>query len=354
VLFFLLYWAVRRALRVLSGRSDRHSLEIENAVLRHQLSVLRRGVRRPQLGRRDKVVLAAASRLLPRERWASFLVTPQTLLRWHRELIKRKWTYRGHRSIGRPPVDPELRDLVIRLGRENPRWGCMRIQGELRKLGIRLGATTIRTILRRAGIGPAPRRDGPTWTEFLRSQAEGIWACDFFTVETVWLKTMYVLFFIELGPRRVHLAGVTAYPDWAWVTQQARNLSIEDGLDNVRFLVRDRDAKFSGPFDEVFRTEDVRVIRTPVRAPKANAVAERWVRTVRAECLDRTLVVSRRHLERLVRDYVYHYNDERPHRGLGLVPSGGSSWPGEPAHPSTVKRRDVVDGLIREYYTDAA
>ncbi len=227
MLFRLLYLAVRRALRLLTGRSDRRSLEIENAVLRHQLAVLRRGVKRPRLHPMDRIFLAAASRMLPRERWSSFLVTPQTLLRWHRELVRRKWTYRHRRLAGRPPVDPELRDLVVRLGRENPRWGCVRIQGELRKLGIRLGATTIRTILRRAGIGPAPRRDGPTWTEFLRSQAEGIWACDFFTVETAWLRTLYVLFFIEIGSRRVHLAGVTAHPDSGWVTQHARNLALE-------------------------------------------------------------------------------------------------------------------------------
>ncbi len=312
MLFFLLYAAVRRALRLLAGRSDQRSLVIENAVLRHQLAVLRRGVKRPQLGRRDRLLLAAASGLLPRERWSSFLVAPQTLLRWHRELVRRKWTYRHRRPTGRPPVDPELRDLVIRLGLENPRWGCVRIQGELRKLGIRLGATTIRTILRRAGIDPAPRRDGPTWTEFLRSQAEGMWACDFLTVETAWLRTLYVLFFIELGSRRVHLAGVTPHPDSAWVTQQARNLAVHGHLDNVRFLVRDRDSKFTRSFDEVFRTEEVTVIRTPVRAPRANAVAERWVRTVRGECLDRTLIISRRHLERVLRRYVAHHNEQRP------------------------------------------
>ena len=222
VLFCLLYAMVRGWVRVLGGPPSRRALQIENAVLRHQLAVLRRKVKRPRLTRLDRVFLAAASRLLPRERWSSFLVRPQTLLRWHRELVRRKWTYRKRTVPGRPSVDAELRDLVIRLGRENPRWGCLRIRGELRKLGIRIGATTIRTILRRAGIGPAPRRDGPSWTEFLRSQAEGIWACDSFTVESAWLRTLYVLFFIELGSRRVHLAGVTAHPDSAWVTQHPK------------------------------------------------------------------------------------------------------------------------------------
>jgi transposase InsO family protein len=268
--------------------------------------------------------------------------------------VRRKWTYRRRKSAGRPPVDVDLRNLVMRMGRENPRWGCIRIQGELRKLGIRLGATTIRTILRRAGIGPAPRRDGPTWTEFLRSQAEGIWACDFFTVETAWLRNLYVLFFIELGSRRVHLAGVTAHPDSAWVTQQARNLAVAGELEDVRYLVRDRDSKFTRSFDEVFRAEDAIVIRTPVRAPKANAVAERFVRTVRGECTDRVLVQSRRHLEQALRRYVGHYNTERPHRGLQLATPDPGCQPEGACSPGRVRRREVLGGLIHEYHARAA
>jgi putative transposase len=293
VLFFLMHMLVRRLLRVFGGGSSVAALEVENAVLRHQLAVLRRTVERPPLLRRDRVLLAAASTLLPRERWSVFLVTPQTLLRWHRELVKKKWSYR-RRSAGRPPLDRELGELVLRLGKENPRWGCLRIQGELRKLGIRVGATTIRTILRRSGLGPAPRPGGPSWSEFLHAQAQGILAADFFTVETAWLRTLYVLFFVELGSRRVHVAGITANPDSGWMTQQARNLAIERRLENVRFLIHDRDAKFSGPFDEILRSERVRVIKTPIRAPRANAIAERWVRTVRNECLDHLLVFGRR------------------------------------------------------------
>lgn len=304
--FFLVHMLVRRLVRLVGGGSTAAGLEVENAVLRHQLGVLRRSVKRPELRRRDRVVLAAASGLLPRERWSVFVVSPQTLLRWQRELVRRKWTFR-RRPAGRPPLDPELRELVLRLARENPRWGCVRIQGELRKLGIRVGATTIRTLLRRHELGPAPRRGGPSWTEFLHAQAQGIVACDFFTVETIWLRTLYVLFWIEHGSRRVHLAGVTANPDCAWVTQQARNLAIDERLGNVRFLIHDRDAKFCGPFDSVVRAEDVRVIETPVRAPRANAFAERWVRTVRSECLDHLLIVGRRHLEEVLRIYLAHY-----------------------------------------------
>jgi putative transposase len=352
VLFFLVHVAVRRVLRVCSGSSSVAALEVENALLRHQLAVLRRTVKRPRLRRRDRLVLAAASTLLPRERWSVFLVSPQTLLRWHRELVRKKWSYR-RRSAGRPPLDHHVRELVVRLARENHSWGCVRIQGELRKLGIWVGATTIRTILRRSGFGPAPRRGGPSWSEFLRAQAHGMVACDFFTVETAWLRTLYVLFFVELGWRRVRLAGVTANPDSAWMTQQARNLAIEERLENMRFLVHDRDGKFSGPFDEVIRSEGVRVTKTPVRAPRANAVAERWVRTVRNECLDHLLVFGRRHLEQVLRGYVAHFNTDRPHRSLELVPPAGS--PRSRGSPSAdIQRRDVLGGLIHEYYAAAA
>jgi putative transposase len=267
VLFFLMHVAVRGFLRAFAGGSSVAALELENAVLRHQLAVLRRTVKCPPLRRRDRMLLAALSGVLPRERWSAFLVSPRTLVRWHRELVARKWTYR-RRSRGRPSIDRELRELVLRLGRENPSWGCVRIQGELRKLGIRVGATTIRSLLRRSGLGPAPRRGGPSWGEFLRAQAQGMLACDFFTVETAWLRRLYVLFFVEHGSRRVHLAGVSANPDCVWMRQQARNLAIEERLANVRFLLHDRDAKFSGPFDELIRSEAVRVIKTPIRAPQ--------------------------------------------------------------------------------------
>jgi transposase len=279
VFFFLVHLMLRRLVRLAAGRSAAAALEVENAVLRHQLVVLRRTVKRPELRRRDRVVWATASGLMPRERWPVLLVSPQTLLRWQRELVRRKWTYRRRRRGDRPPLDRQHRELVLRLARENPRWGCVRIQGELRKLGFRVGATTIRSLLRQAGLGPAPRRNGPSWSEFLRAQTNGLLACDFFTVETVSLRTLYVLFWIEHGSRRVRLAGVTANPDCAWMTQQARNLAIDERLGNVRFLIHDRDAKFCGPFDAIVRSEGVRVIETPFRAPRANAVAERWVRT---------------------------------------------------------------------------
>jgi putative transposase len=234
--------------------------------------------------------------------------------------------------------------------------GSVRVSGELAKLGIRVGPTTVRAILRRHGIGPAPRRDGPTWTEFLRAQAQGIFATDFFTVETIRLKVVYVLFVIELSTRRVHLAGVTAHPDSAWVTQQARNLFLLDGsaLIGKGFLIRDHDAKFTASFDEVFATEGITVIRTPFRAPRVNAYAKRFVGTARRECLDWILVLGRRHLERVLRSYVEHYNRGRPHRGIARTPPEGSSPPLCPVEPHRVRRRDVLGGLIHEYHGVAA
>jgi transposase InsO family protein len=227
----------------------------------------------------------------------------------------------------------------------------MRIRGELLKLGVRVSATTIATLLRRRGLGPAPRR-GPTWSEFLRSQAPGILACDFLTVETIRLKTLYVLVWIELGTRRVHLGGATPNPDSAWVTQQARNLAMalkEEGR-SPRFLIHDRDTKFTGPFDEVFRSEGMRVILTPIRAPNANAFCERWVGTLRAECLDWTLILGRRHLERVLRTYIAHYNEARPHRGLVLqTPIGTPSPVVRDPRAADVRRRDVLGGLLHEY-----
>jgi putative transposase len=353
VFLFFAYVMLRRLLRLVVGRSAAGALEVENAVLRHQLAVLGRGARRPPLRWRDRALLAAASGLVPRERWAVFPASPQTLLRWHRELVRRKWCYR-RRSVGRPPLDRALVELVLRLGRENPRWGCVRIQGELRKLRIRIGATTVRSILRRSGLGPAPRREGLSWAEFLRAQANGVIACDFFTVETAWLRTLYVLFWIELGTRRVHLAGVSANPACGWVTQQARNLAVEEQLSKTRFLIHDRDTKFCGSFDTVIRSEGVRVIETPLRAPKANSVAERWVRSVRNDCLDQILVFGRRHLERVLRAYVAHYNLERPHRSLALAAPSANPPAARGSPPAEVCRRDVLGGVIHEYYAAAA
>jgi len=354
-MFFSLLYMVLRAIFRLAPASDQRGRELEILVLRHEVKVLRRKVGRPKLRRRDRLFLAAASRLLPRERWSCFIVTPATLLAWHRQLVKCKWTYRRTKT-GRPPLDAKICQLIVRMARENPRWGYIRIQGELRKLGIRVGASSIKRLLAREGLGPAPRRRGPTWTEFLRSQAEGILACDFFTVETAFLRTLYVLFFIEVGSRQLHVTAATHNPNGAFVTQQARNLCFE--LDEretpIGFLIHDRDAKFSDPFDEVRRTEGMRIIRTPPRSPTANAFAERCVKTMRHEALDRTLILNRRHLDHVLANYASHYNAQRPHRGIDLrVPEQRSHVDPVQIVPE-IKRRNLLGGLIHEYYSLAA
>ena len=355
--FSLLYLGFCRLLSlVCSARRSEPDKDIEILVLRHQVHVLQRQLHaRVRYRPSDRAILAALSRLLPRNRWRSFLVTPETLLRWHREASKRKWRrWRKQRGPGRPPMSDELVELIVRLGRENRRWGCIRIQGELRKLGIRVSATSVRRILRQHGIGPAPR-SGPTWSEFIRSQAHSVLATDFFTVDTVLLKHLYLLFVIELSTREVHILGITHHPTGEFVTRIPRNL-VGDLLDrgrSVKFLIRDRDTKFTASFDEVFSSEGIRVIKTPIRSPRANAFAERWVRTVRNECLDWLLVLSRSHLDRVLREYVAHYNRQRPHRGINLgVPAGGEIS-GTPVSLH-VRRHDVLGDLVHEYYPVAA
>lgn len=351
--FALLYLALRRLVAWAVGPSETdRSKDVEILVLRHQLKVVSRQIARPRLRRRDRLLLAAASRALPRDAWPAFLVSPSTLLRWHRELVRRRWTFRRVAQDGRPALPAEVVELVLRLARENPRWGCRRIQGELAKLNLRVSASTIRSLLRRRGLGPAPRRQGPTWSAFIRAQAHGIPAFDFFTVESLFLRTFYVLFAIEVASRRIHILGVTRNPSAVWVTQQARNLACElaDRGRTFRFLLRDRDCKYTASFDAVFSAQGIRVIRTPIQAPKANAFAERWVRSVRRECLDWLLVGGRRHLEVVLAAYVDHYNAKRPHRGLGLrVPDGEGPQPVEFTSTAQLRRRDVLGGLIHEY-----
>jgi transposase InsO family protein len=306
---------------------------------------------RPKLGAADRALLAAFASHLPRSSFGVLLVTPRTLFRWHRALVRRKWRQPSGRR-GRP-LSAEVRELVLRLARENPRWGHRRICGELAKLGFRVSPTSIRRLLARARLEPAPRRGGPSWREFLHAQAASIIACDFFTVETVFLRRYYALFFIAHASRRVWLAGCTTNPTGAWVTQQARNRGLDFSERGVRLLIRDHDSKYSGPFDEVFRSEGIRIVKTPVRAPKANAIAERFVRTVRTECLDWLLILNRRHLERVLRVYVDHYNRERPHRALKLQPPEPKALEPSPA-VGEIRRRDRLGGLIHEYHRTAA
>jgi putative transposase len=358
MLLSLAYLVIRMLLRLLVPNSQGEAAkDLEIVVLRHELSVLRRQSKRPSFRPSDRAFLAAAARRLPRTGWERFVVSPKTLLRWHRELVRFKWARYSKRRVGRPPLQAEVQELILRLAKENPRWGYKRIQGELLKLGIKVSATTIRKLLSRRGLGPAPRRGGTTWRQFLAQQASSMVACDFFTIETVWLKRIYVLVFIELATRRVHLAGCTTNPDGAWVTQQARNFTfdLDERAELLRFLIHDRDAKFCGPFDEVFASDGLQVIRTPVRAPRANAICERWIRTVRTECLDWLLILSRPHLEHVLAVYIHHYNRQRPHRALQLQAPEQEELTGTPLPlDARVCRRDRLGGLLHEYYEAAA
>jgi putative transposase len=348
-----LYLAFTRILQLLRlSRRDNSELAIEVVMLRHEVTVLRRQVVRPALLPSDRALLAGLGRLLDRRRRGRFFVQPETLLRWHRDLVRRRWTY-AHRP-GRPSIPAGTVSITLRLARENPTWGYRRIQGELARMGVVLAPSSVWAILRRNGIDPSPMRSGPTWAHFLRSQASSMLACDFFSVDTVLLKRLYVLFFIELDTRRVHVTGVTAHPTGSWVVQQARNLAmaLDDRIHPVKFLIRDRDAKFTSSFDEVFKAGGVRIIRTPVRAPRANAFAERFVGTVRCECLDRMLIYGRRNLEHVLADYLLHYNDHRPHRALDQqapLTLGMSPAPIGDPHLARLRRTDKLGGLIHEY-----
>ena len=335
----------------LLARSDR-AKDAEILILRHQVTVLQRQVKTPRLSWADRAVLAALARLLPHGhvRQLHLIVSPRTLLRWHAGLVRQRWAY-PRRAPGRPRTAPAVRALVLEMARDNPGWGYRRIHGELTGLGYKLAPSTVWQILKDAGIDPAPRRAGQTWRAFLAGQATTILAADFFHVDTVFLRRLYVLFFIEHGTRRVHLAGITAHPTGGWVTQQARNLlmNLEDHADGLKFLIRDRDAKFTAAFGAVFTAAGMRIIKTPVRAPRANAIAERWIASARRECLDRMLITGERHLRLVLGEYIDHYTLHRPHRALRQSPPAGRPRPPAPGANVRVLRRDRLGGLIREY-----
>jgi transposase len=344
-LLYLIFRQVLAWLGLLARSTQSKNAEI--LVLRHEVAVLRRQVSRPRLSWADRAVFAALARLLSGACQLHRIVTPATILRWHRDLVKRRWTQpQGPRRGGRR-TPPELHRLVLRLAVENSSWGYRRIHGELAGLGYQIAASTVWSILQRAGIDPAPRRDGPSWRQFLRIQARGILATDFFCVETLLLQRLYVLFVVEHATRRVHLLGVTPNPTGVWVSQQARNFLMDLGDCATQFtvLIRDRDSKFTSVFDAIFASEGMRILRTP----QANAVAERWIGTVRRELLDRMLIINRRHLTAVLTEYVAHFNDHRPHRALGQAAPLRSLPP--PAAPSQLhlRRRDLLGGLIHEY-----
>src|SRR5229473_8364056 len=303
------YSLVRLLLDVADVRLRVRDPEAELLLLRHQLRVVRRQVKRPHLDMADRAIMAALSHRVSRAAWVGMLVQPETVLGWHRQLVKRRWAAFGRRrGPGRPGLDAELRNLILRMANDNPKWGCVRIRGELLKLGHVISATAIRNLLRRNRIGPTPLRSGLSWKAFLRAQASAIVLTDFFSVDTVFLKRLYVLLYMELATRRVIWFAVTARPDAVWVTQQARNLCWEltEVRVGARFLIHDHDAKYGGGSDLVFRAGGIEVIRTPIAAPKANAHIERQIGSTRRECLDWILIINRRHLERVLAQRFEH------------------------------------------------
>jgi len=346
------YLLARRLLGglVLLARSDA-AKDVEILLLRHQLTVLHRQVGRPRLTWADRAMMAALALRLPPARRVGMLVTPGTILRWHRRLVARRWTTSDRRRPGRPSIPSGVQALVKRLAVENPDWGYRRIHGEFLALGYRIGACTVWSILKAHGLEPAPRRSGPTWQQFLRAQAEGIVACDLFHLDTITLRRLYVFFTAEHATRRVRVLGVTAHPTGAWLVQQARNvlMDLEDAGRRVRFLIRDRDARFTPAFDAVVTAADTDVIKIPVRAPRANAIAERFVGSVRRERLDKVLIVNTAHARHVLAEYEEHFNAHRPHRALGQA-APLRALPSEFADPAgRVVRHDRLGGVLHEY-----
>jgi putative transposase len=319
-------------------------------VLRHEVAVLRRTNPRPRLDWADRAVLAALIRLLPRRLRMDRLVTPGTVLRWHRRLVARKWTYPNR--IGRPPVSAEIAALIERLATENHSWGYKRIQGELLKLGHRVGASTIRRVLKALKIPPAPKRHtDTTWRQFLRAQAATMLAVDFFHVDCARTRQrLYCLFVIEVGSHYVHILGVTARPGGLWTTQQIRNLLMDlgDHAADFRFLVRDRAGQFTASFDAALAGAGIEAVKIPPRSPRANAYAERFVLTARTEVTDRMLIFGERHLRLVLAEYEAHYNGRRPHRSCQLRPPR-PDFPVADLSQKRIKRRPVIGGLLNEY-----
>jgi transposase len=361
VLLRLAYLGVTNAfalLRLLPG-SD-HDKDAEILALRHQLGVLQR-----QLGGQpirfqpaDRALLAAVLRPLPRPTLRSLrlLVHPDTILRWHRDLIARRHAAVSRpKRRGRPRTLRSIRTLVLRLARENNSWGYRRVHGEPLVLGVRVAASTVWEILREADIDPAPDRTATTWADLLRSQANALLAADFIETVTLTGARLYILAVIEHTSRRIRILGATAHPTAAWVAQVARNLvmDLQDVESTARYLIRDRDGKYPELFDAVLADTGITVVRSGVQIPRMNAIMERWVRTCRRELLDRTLIWNQRHLLHVLREYEEFYNEHRPHQGIA------NARPRQPLPESItdpdrlarldIRRRDRLGGILHEY-----
>jgi putative transposase len=350
---FLLITRVAAWLRLSQREESWQTAEI--LILRHQLAVLqRRQPRPPDVNWADRALLATLLDVIPKARRQGLrlLVTPDTILRWHRDIIRRRWAARSMRGrTGRPATRRNISALVLRLARENPEWGYRRIHGELAGLGVTVAASTVWEILRNAGINPAPRRCGPTWSQFLRSQAESILACDFFTAELLDGTQAYVLAVIEHATRHIRILGVTLHPTGEWTAQQARNLLMDlgDEAHRVKFMIRDRGSNYTAAFDAILADAGIRTVLCNVRTPRMNAIAERWIGGCRRELLDRTLIWNQSHLRRILREYETHHNQHRPHRSLdGAAPLKPLPEPVD-LEQYRIRRQTRAGGLINEY-----
>jgi len=327
----------------------------EILMLRHQLAVLqRRQPGRPKLNWADRALLATLLGVIPKARRQGLrlLVTPDTIVRWHQDIVRRRWGARSMRGrTGRPATRQSIRALVRRLARENPGWGYRRIHGELAGLGVKVAASTVWGILKASGIDPAPRRTGPTWSQFLRSQVAAILACDFFTVDLLDGTQAYVLAVIDHATRRVRILGLTVHPTGEWTTQQARNLIMDlgDHADRVKFMIRDRGSNFTAAFDAVLADAGIRTVLCSIQTPRMNAITERWIGGCRRELLDRTLVWNQAHLQQILRQYQTHHNQHRPHRSLsGAAPLKPLPEPVD-LDLYRIRRQAQVGGMINEY-----
>lgn len=334
--------------------------DTEILVLRHQIAVLERqlGERKVRFTPPDRALLAALLHHLRPEtlRRMRLLVRADTVLRWHRDLIRGRHAARSKpKRPGRPPAVRSIRTLVLRLVRENPAWGYRRVHGELLALGVKVAPSTVWEILKDAGIDPAPERSATTWADFLRSQAEALLACDFVETVTLCGARIFVLAVVEHHSRRIRVLGVTAHPAASWVAQAARNLvmDLQDAGCRARFLIRDRDGKFPGLFDAVLADAGIKVVLTGVRMPRMNAIMERWVQTCRRELLDRTLIWNQHHLLRALREFEVFYNHHRPHQGIAnarpLRPLPPPITDPEQITRLNIRRRQRLGGILNAY-----
>jgi putative transposase len=353
---YLALTSVFTLIRLIPMRDSDKNVEI--LTLRHQLAILQRQIDKPRLTPPDRAFLAALLHRLsrPRLRQLHLIVSPDTVLRWHRDLLRSRHAKASRpKRPGRPPTVRSIQNLVLRLARENTGWGYRRVHGELATLGITVAPSTVWEILKTNGIEPAPERDHQTWTGFLRGQAHAILAADFFETRTLTGARLYVFAVIEHATRRVRVLGATAHPTAAWTTQLARNLvmDLQDAGATVKYLIRDRDSRYSAAFDAVFEGDGIAVVKTGIRVPRMNAIMERWVRSCRVELLDRTLIVNEAHLRHALHEYETFYNEHRSHRALDaaapLRPLPKPITEPERLGHLDIRRRDRLGGIFHEY-----